>query len=99
MCGGTGARTEACRSLKWCELDLLVLSGSEEGAPAGPELEVTLTSTVARKRALTAQRRWVEAGTTEAEGGHLEEEVHPEEEVRGARTGSCSARPVQTGFT
>lgn len=26
-----------------------------------------------------AQRRWVEAGTTGAEGGRLEEEVHPEE--------------------
>lgn len=38
-------------------------------------------STVARRRASTAQRRWVEAGTTGAEGGRLEEEVHPEEEV------------------
>lgn len=28
-----------------------------------------------------AQRRWVEAGTTEAEGDRLEEEVRPEEEV------------------
>lgn len=55
-------------------------TGSEEEAPAGPEVEVTLTSTGARRRALTARRRWVEAGTTGAEGGRLEEEVHPEEE-------------------
>lgn len=77
--------------MSWSELDSLGLSGSEEEAPAGPEVEVTLTSTGARRRALTARRRWVEAGTTGAEGGRLEEEVHPEEEeVRGTRTGFCS---------
>lgn len=32
-------------------------TGLEEEAPAGPEVEVTLTSTVARKRASTAQTR------------------------------------------
>lgn len=30
----------------------------------------------------------------EAEGGRHEEEVHPEEEVRGSRNGSCSVRPI-----
>lgn len=61
------------------ELDSLVVSGSEEEAPAGPELEITPTSTAARRRASMVLRRWAEAGTTGAEGGHLEEEVHPEE--------------------
>lgn len=51
-------------------------------------------STVVRRTASMAQRRWVEAGTTEAEGDRLEEEVRPEEEVRGTRTGLYSVHPV-----
>ncbi|KAG7240454.1 hypothetical protein INR49_026862 [Caranx melampygus] len=57
------------------------MTGSEEGGPADPELEATLTSTEARTRPSTAQRTWAEAGTTEAGGGHLVEEDPPEEEV------------------
>lgn len=76
MCVGRGA------SLQGCELVQLVLSGTEEVAPAGPELESTLMITVARMRALMGQMRWGEDGTTGAEGGCLEEEVHPGQEVR-----------------
>ena len=63
-----------------------MISGSEEAAPAGPELEVTLTSTAAERRALTALKRWAEAGTAEAEGGRPEGGVHPEEGVRPSPT-------------
>lgn len=80
--GGTKATTETCRGLNRCELDLLGLSGSEEGSQDGPELEVTLRSTVARRKALMVLRTWGEAGTVEAGGGHLEEAAHPEEQVR-----------------
>lgn len=60
----------------------LFFSGSEEGALAGLELEVTLRSMESKRRASMGRRTWVEAGTVEAEGDCLEEEVHLEEEVR-----------------
>lgn len=66
----------------------LCVPGSEEEAPVGLEVAVTLMIMVVRRRAMrtlrptTAQRRWAEAGTMEAEGDHLEEEGPPEEEVR-----------------
>lgn len=66
------------------ELDLLVVSGSEVGGPAGPQHVATLMSTVARRRATTVLRRWGVAGTAEAEGGRPEEEVLPGGQVRGA---------------
>lgn len=66
------------------EHDLLVVSGSEVGGPAGPQPVATLMSTVARRRATTVLRRWGVAGTAEAEGGRPEEEVLPGEQVRGA---------------
>ncbi len=74
--------------------------GSEE-APAGPEVEVTLMSTVAQRRASMARRKWAEAGTTEAEGGRLEEEVHPEveEEVRGGYVGEGCGGLLDSGRT
>lgn len=57
------------------------MTGSEAVAPAGPEVEVTLTSLEARKRAMMSPKTWVEAGTTEAEGDRHEEGVHQEQEV------------------
>lgn len=60
---------------------LWTVSGTEEAAPAGLAVEVTPTTTVARRRVSMAPRRWVEAGTLEAMGGRLEEVFRPEEEV------------------
>lgn len=65
------------------ELDLLVVSGSEVGGPAGPQHAATLMSTVARRRATTVLRRWGVAGTAEGEGDHPEEEVLLGGQVRG----------------
>lgn len=64
------------------------MTGSEEAAWAGPEVEVTQMTTVGRRTSSTTQRTWAEAGTAEGEGGRLEEEVHHEEVMTVTVTGS-----------